>query len=82
MFGSVCWGGTISKLDRGRLEKIVKKQTGHVVGKPLDNFKTLHEKRLYRKLMQILLINDRLYNAILHSLEQTHCARMWLYVSD
>ena len=23
MFGSVCWGGTISKLDRGRLEKIV-----------------------------------------------------------
>ena len=56
MFGSVCWGGTISKLDRGRLEKIVrkKKKAGHVVGKPLDSFKTLHEKRLYRKLMQIL----------------------------
>ena len=53
MFSSVCWGGNISKLDRGRLEKIVKK-AGHVVGKPLDNFKTLHEKRLYRKLMQIL----------------------------
>ena len=41
MFGSVCQGGNISKLDRGRLEKIVKK-AGHVVGKPLDNFKTLH----------------------------------------
>ena len=53
MFGSVCWGGNISKLDRGRMEKIVKK-AGHVVGKPLDSFKTLHEKRLYRKLMQIL----------------------------
>jgi len=26
MFGSLCWGGNISKLDRGRLEKIVKKQ--------------------------------------------------------
>ena len=26
MFGSVCWGGNISKLDRGRLEKIVKKK--------------------------------------------------------
>ena len=52
-FGSVCWGGNISKLDRGSLEKIVKK-AGHVVGKPLDSFKTLHEKRLYRKLMQIL----------------------------
>ena len=24
------------------------------MGKPLDNFKTLHEKRSYRKLMQIL----------------------------
>ena len=53
MFDSVCCGGTISKLDRRRLEKIVKK-SGHVVGKPLDSFKTLHEKRLYRKLMQIL----------------------------
>ena len=35
------------------MEKIVKK-AGHVVGKPLDSFKTLHKKRLYRKLMQIL----------------------------
>ena len=25
-FGSVCWGGNISKLDRGRLKKIVKKK--------------------------------------------------------
>ena len=53
IFGSVCWGGNISKSDRRRLEKIVKK-AGHVVGKPLDSFKTLHKKRLYRKLMQIL----------------------------
>ena len=26
MLGSVCWGGNISKLDRGRLDKIVKKE--------------------------------------------------------
>ena len=52
MFGSVCWGGNISNFDRGKLEKIVKK-AGHVVGKPLISFKTLHEKRLYRKQMQI-----------------------------
>ena len=48
MFGSVCWGGNILKLDRGRLEKIVKKKkkkAGHVVGKPLRSFKTLDEKR-------------------------------------
>ena len=55
IFGSVCWGVNISKFDRRRLEKIVKKKrAGHIVGKPLDSFKTLYEKRLYRKLMQIL----------------------------
>ena len=54
IFGSVCWGGNISKLDRGGLEKIVKK-AGHGVGRLLDSFKILHEKRLYRKLMQILI---------------------------
>ena len=27
-------------------------------------------------------IDDRLYSAILRSLQQTHCARMWFYMSD
>ena len=31
MFGSVCWGGNILKLDRGRLEKIVKKKKKQVI---------------------------------------------------
>ena len=53
VYGSVCLGGNISKFDRRRLEKIVKK-AGHVVGKPLDGFKTLYEKPLFKKLMQIL----------------------------
>ena len=60
MFGSVCWGGNISKLDRGKLENIVKK-AGQVVGKPLDSFKTLHEKRLYRKLLRSF--GDRLMSS-------------------
>ena len=38
VFGSVYWGGNISKFDRGRLENIVKKKAGYVVGMPLDNF--------------------------------------------
>ena len=41
MFGSVCCGGNMSKLDRGRLEKTVEK-AGHVV----DNWTIL---RLYTK---------------------------------
>ena len=28
------------------------------------------------------LIEDHLYSAILRSLEQTHCARLWFYMSD
>ena len=28
------------------------------------------------------MIDVRLYSAILRSLEQTHCARMWFYMSD
>ena len=48
VYGSVWWGGNISKFDRGRLEKIVKK-AGHVVGMPLDSFKTLCEKLMFKK---------------------------------
>ena len=48
-----CWGGNISKFDRERLEKIVKKKknrkAGHVVGMTLDSCKTLYEKRLFKK---------------------------------
>ena len=29
-----------------------------------------------------LLIDDHFYSTILRSLEQTHCARMWVYMSD
>ena len=29
-----------------------------------------------------LVDDDRLYSAVLRSLEQTHCARMWFYMSD
>ena len=56
VYGSVCWDGNISKFDRGRLEKIVKKKkkAGHVVGMPMYSFKTLYEKQLVKKLMQIL----------------------------
>ena len=45
--------GIFQNYDRRRLKKIVKK-AGHVVGKPLDGFKTLYEKPLFKKLMQIL----------------------------
>ena len=32
--------------------------------------------------MSTFLIDDRLYSVILRSLEQTHCACMWFYMSD
>ena len=30
----------------------------------------------------LFCFDDRLYSAILRSLEQTHCTRLWFYVSD
>ena len=58
IFGSVCWGGNISILDRGRLEKIVvkkkQKKKQVMMWESLWTVLRLHEKRLYRKLMQIL----------------------------
>ena len=38
MFGSVCWGGNISKSDRERLEKIVKKKSWSCCGKATGQF--------------------------------------------
>ena len=35
-----------------------------------------------RSRVRVVLIDDRLYSAILRSLEQTPCARMWFYMSD
>ena len=74
--GSVCLGGTISKLDRGRLEKIVKK-AGRVVGMPLDSFKTLHEKRLYRKLMQILNDPTHPLTRLRHYFDSRRSKKKW-----
>ena len=62
MFSSIRLGGNISKFDRGGLEKIVKK-ADHVFGMPLDSFKTLYEKQLLKKLIQIL--NDPIPNETL-----------------
>jgi len=33
-------------------------------------------------LCSLWLIHDGLYSAVFHSLEQTHCAHMWFYMSD
>ena len=38
VYGSVCWGGNISKFDRGRLEKIVKKKSRSCCGNAIGQF--------------------------------------------
>ena len=48
MFGSVCWGGNISKLDRWRLEKTVKKKNLYNFALEIDEILT--HKRLKRTL--------------------------------
>ena len=42
---------------------------------------TCHRKRLI-DWWSLILIDDHLYSDFLRSLEQTHCARLWFYMSD
>lgn len=52
-FGSTCWGGNVSKQDRDRLDKVIRK-AGGVVGLPQDSFDTLYNRRTTNKLKDIL----------------------------
>ena len=52
-FGIVCWGGNISKHDRGRLNKIVEKG-GQIVGICGLSTEDIYFKRLRCKLANIL----------------------------
>ena len=47
IFGSVCWGGNISKLGRGRLEKIVKKKKQVILWESHWTVLKLYTKRDY-----------------------------------
>ena len=52
----------------------------------LNKFVCMSKDHTHSKGYQILLdffwIDDLLYSTILRSLEQTHCACMWFYISD
>ena len=52
IFSCVCWGGNISKKDRDRLDKIIKKAQS-VIGKRQDKFDTHYQRWLTNKLTDI-----------------------------
>ena len=52
-FGAVCWNGNISKRDRDRVEKFIRKASG-VVGKRQETFTQRQEHRLLTKIQTIL----------------------------
>ena len=47
-FDGVCWDGNISKQDRDRLDKIIKKVEG-VIGKRQGTFDTHYQRGLIKK---------------------------------
>ena len=53
VYGSVCWGGNISKRDWERIEKVIKK-TEKVTGGHHDSFDILYHIRLTNKTARIL----------------------------
>ena len=56
VYGSVCFGGNISKFDRGRLEKIAGKKKQVKLWECHWTVLRHYEKRLFKKLMQILSV--------------------------
>ena len=61
--------GIFKNLIEGGWKRLKKKKAGHVVGMPLDSFKTIYEKRLFKKLVQIL--NDPTHQTR-HYLDSRH----------
>ncbi|KAI3374815.1 hypothetical protein L3Q82_021041 [Scortum barcoo] len=49
----VCWGGSISKKDTSRLDKLIRR-AGSVVGTKLDSLVTVAESRTLDKLLDIM----------------------------
>lgn len=52
-YSVVCWGGSTSKRDSSRLDKLIRR-AGSVVGMKLDSLVTVAEKRTMDKLLAIL----------------------------
>ncbi|KAI4895999.1 hypothetical protein NFI96_025282 [Prochilodus magdalenae] len=52
-YAVVCWGGSISKRDAGRLDRLVRK-AGSVLGLELESLTPLAERRALSKLLHIM----------------------------
>ncbi|KAI3356409.1 hypothetical protein L3Q82_017217 [Scortum barcoo] len=50
----VCWGGSISKKDTSRLDKLIRRAGSVVVGTKLDSLVTVAESRTLDKLLDIM----------------------------
>ena len=69
-YGCVCWGGKLSKQDKSRLEKI--KKGGGILGRKQDSFDTLYEKRVAKKMNNILPDNTNLLKTEFNSQLNIH----------
>ena len=52
-FGLVCWGGNVSKTDKDRLDRVIRKAE-RVIGTEQHNMDTLYDRRVAAKLKAIL----------------------------
>ncbi|KAI4900206.1 hypothetical protein NFI96_000495 [Prochilodus magdalenae] len=59
-YAVVCWGGSISKRDAGRLDRLVRK-AGSVLGLELESLTPLAERRALNKLLNIM---DNVHNPL------------------
>ena len=57
LFGLTCWGGNVTKRDKDRLDKIIKK-AGGVVGRKEDDIQTIYKRLVIKKATNILADNE------------------------
>ena len=70
-FAVVCWGSSIRASDTNRLDKIIKK-AGSVLGRRLESFNTVVERRTLNKLLSIM-DNDQTDTENLSCHTPSHC---------
>ena len=74
-FAVLCWGGSITVMDKNRINKIIKK-AGSVIGLPLDSLETTISKRTKTKLNSILCFDGHPLYPVFDALRSSFSNRL------
>ena len=76
-YAVLCWGGSITVMDKNRINKIIKKAVS-VIGLPLDSLETTIAKRTKSKLNSILSFEGHPLYPVFYALRSSFSNRLLL----